>query len=183
VAETDEVLKPRRGDTPVHREDGAGDTVVVACKLPFGLELHLDRMVEQTRLANQTAITEKVAVREDETYTLNGSGLNHAALTAGIMPEHTIIGGSGGYALTIGIPKAFWERWLEQNKNSDLVRNGLIFAASNHSRALDESKERAVDVRSGLEPLKPMRDDTDTPDPRVARVGLRGVRGYAEGSA
>jgi hypothetical protein len=60
----------------------------------------------------------------------------------------------GGYAITHGIPKAFWDEWLEQNKLSDYVKNNMIFAhteaASVTSKATDQTE-----VKSNLERLDP----------------------------
>ena len=60
----------------------------------------------------------------------------------------------GGYSLTDGIPKAFWEEWLEQNKQADFVVNGMIFAHAERASAVSESKEKE-ECKSGLERLNP----------------------------
>jgi hypothetical protein len=69
-------------------------------------------------------------------------------------PRYPVI---GGYALTPGVPRAFWEQWLEQNKDADYVKNKLIWA--HHERKSVESWARDhKDVKCALEPIHP-----DTP--------------------
>lgn len=60
----------------------------------------------------------------------------------------------GKYSLTEGIPKAFWDEWLDQNKRADFVVNGMIFAHAERASAVAESKEKE-ELRSGLERLDP----------------------------
>jgi hypothetical protein len=78
----------------------------------------------------------------------------------------------GRYGITRGVPVDIWETWLEQNKDSDLVRNGLIFALGDDIDALYEAKKRTA-LRSGLEPLEPGQQV------RVTERGLEPVTGKA----
>src|SRR5262245_24763495 len=57
-----------------------------------------------------------------------------------------------GYALTHGVPRDSWERWLADNKNGPLVRNRIVFAANTAERAHDEARELR-DLPHGLEPI------------------------------
>lgn len=91
------------------------------------------------------------AVRNGPEYKLNGFAVDLGKLTAGNLPEHLII---GGYGLTPGVPRDFWEKWLEDNRDSALVKNHLIFAQPNEASARDAARERAG-LRSGLEPMDP----------------------------
>jgi hypothetical protein len=67
----------------------------------------------------------------------------------------------GGYAMTPGCPKELWERWLEDNKDSLLVKNKIVFASDRTDYANGEALERRGE-RTGLEPLV-----RDAKDPRV----------------
>jgi hypothetical protein len=58
----------------------------------------------------------------------------------------------GGYAITEGCPREIWEGWLEQNKQSDLVKNQIVFAHRDRNSLINEVRKLAA-VRSGLEPI------------------------------
>ncbi len=58
-----------------------------------------------------------------------------------------------GFGLTSGVDKDMWDAWLTENKDRDLVKNGLIFAHEKQSSAKAESKEKA-DLKSKTEPMK-----------------------------
>ncbi len=60
----------------------------------------------------------------------------------------------GGYALTRNVSRDFMDAWIAQNKDSDLVVNGMVFINPTDADARDEAKEKR-DIKSGLEPLKP----------------------------
>ncbi|MGE9659101.1 hypothetical protein ACQP6C_11505 [Snodgrassella alvi] len=62
-----------------------------------------------------------------------------------------------GYGLTYNVPAAFWAKWLEENKDRDLVKNGLIFANANVSSAKDEAAEKK-DNQSNMEPVDPSKE-------------------------
>ena len=59
-----------------------------------------------------------------------------------------------GCALTPDIPKDFWEEWLDQNKDGDFIKNGMIFASAEHRSVVAQAKEMES-VKSGLERLDP----------------------------
>lgn len=136
------------------------DTVVVGSKLPNGLIMHVDKMVEREVFSQGSRWIEKTAIQDGETYTLHGNAINMGAMAAGQPPEHVII---GGFALTPGIPRDFWERWAATT-GADFVKRGIVFAASNEARARSQASERR-DLKSGLEPIDP-----SNPGPRA---GLR----------
>ncbi len=66
-------------------------------------------------------------------------------------PKHPIV---EGVALTFGVPKAFWDRWLAANKDAMFVKNGLVFAHEQPASVEDMAKERVLQ-KSGLERLDP----------------------------
>ena len=125
----------------------AGPTVTVACKLPHGLILRVfDTRERPVPVLGGGTRMEVEAIPQSKTYKLNG-----VATFAKEAPKAPM---SSGFALTHGIPKDFWDRWLEQNKELDAVENGLIFAHEKESMTAGEAKEK-VTLKSGLEPLDP----------------------------
>jgi hypothetical protein len=138
------------------------DTVTVASKLPFPLQLHIDQMVEvREAMFNGGERTVMRAMRLPETYTLKGNAISHA-------PQADNPRLYGGFALTSGIPRAFWEKWLEQHVDMDIVRNHQVFAGDKPGHTEGAAKEKA-EVRSGLEPMRQNLDGTD-PDPRIPKT-------------
>jgi hypothetical protein len=62
----------------------------------------------------------------------------------------------GAFALTHHVPKAFWEKWLQDNKGHPYVEKGLIFAAGSTGYVTQKARERE-ELRSGMEPINPDR--------------------------
>lgn len=62
----------------------------------------------------------------------------------------------GGYAITHGIPKAFWDEWAEQNKLSDYVKNNMIFAHVEPSSVTSKATDQ-TEIKSNLERLDPQK--------------------------
>lgn len=60
----------------------------------------------------------------------------------------------GGYGLTPGVDKDFFDAWLKLSATSVVVKRGLIFAQDNPGKAEGQAKEQA-EIRSGLEGLDP----------------------------
>jgi hypothetical protein len=123
-----------------------GATVTVACKLPHGIWLRIFR--RKTTKESTPQGFRDVDIMEELPQRVRVNGW---AVAQNKAPPHPVV---GGYALTPGIPKEFWETWLEQNRTSDIVQNKIIYAhveeSSVTSQAVDQEK-----VRSGLERLDP----------------------------
>jgi len=125
----------------------SGETVTVACKLPHGLVLRVFRGIEiDVPVMGGGTRKEKTVEPLEQVYT--AYGWSHPQNAA---PHCTIL---AGYALTGGIPKEHWDLWLSQNKNSAMVKNGLIFAHASTASAKDQAKDGRT-IRSGLERLDP----------------------------
>lgn len=139
-----------------------GATVAVASKMPNGLILRLFRMepFREPVLGGGYRESER-AVQTGDEYTLHGTAFSIEQAKLGNFPRHQT---AGGFSITTGIPRDYWDEWLRQNEKSDMVRNGLIFAYDSEQRTRDAAAERDK-VRSGLEPLDP-----DNPPPDVRRV-------------
>lgn len=145
-----EALRPRATGT---------DTVTIACKLPNGLILHIDDMVDTAEATPNGIITTKRAVAREQKYTLNGFAIDIDLLKKNNGLDKIV---TSGYALTSGIPRDFWEAWLHQNKDSLLVKNHIVFAASNETEVRAVVREHK-NTRSGLEPINPDNPNTHMP--------------------
>lgn len=131
-----------------------GETVTVACNLPNGLILRVFDMVNVRRARPGGGFDEEPEARlAGEPFTLHGNRTSF-----GEEPKCKVV---CGYALTRGVPKDLWDRWLEQNEDSDLVRNNLIHAHESMDEAADASEE-LDGTKSGLQPLNPG-DDSRMP--------------------
>lgn len=132
------------------RGGGAGDHVTVACKLPNGfvLEIFDWSTVREYNRAGDIVET-RVSRRTGRSHVLNGHALDVEDLKKGRYPGYPI---EGGYALTPGVPRDLWERWVHDNAGSPLLVNHIIFAASSTERAGAQAREQ-VEVESGLEPV------------------------------
>jgi hypothetical protein len=125
----------------------SNSTVTVACKIPMGLVLKLYdwKKVNEPVMGGGTREVKTAVERYNEKqYIINGN--SYAQNEAPAMQI------ANGFAMTYGIPTAFWEEWLSQNIDSPLVKNGLIFAHSEQASLLAESREKANE-KSGTERL------------------------------
>ena len=130
-----------------NKETNSGETVTVACKLPHGLQLRVFDMVTIREPIMGGGFREVPVAQEcPEQYVVKGNA--HAQNMA---PNAPI---TGGYALTFGIPKEFWERWVKDNAGSDVVKNNLIFANFKNDYVQGEAEDKK-DLKSGLERLNP----------------------------
>lgn len=151
-------------DQKIERQASKGATVTVACKIPNGLKLEVfeEREVHEPLFGGGTKLVKRFerTGKPGTFYTVRGP-----RLPFGVPPTFPIV---GGFALTPGIPKDFWDKYCEQNQDSDAIRNGLLFA----HESLDKVQGRCREFRgnkSGLEPLDPEATGKDR-DPRVPRA-------------
>ena len=140
--------------------------VTVASNNPTDLKLHVDRFEEEVELTQAGQRTVKRA------YPVEGS-------------EFTVIGTHkpwdgarkvdfvAGYALTRGIPAETWDAWLEQNQNTALVKNGVLFAYQNDADIRSAARDNKGN-RSGLHGLDMSRPGKS--DPRVPKKIEKGDR-------
>ena len=125
----------------------SGDTVVVGCKFPHGIELRAYTMVEEQEAHPGGSRTVKKARLMPSSFTISGNSFPEGGAPRAERLE-------AGYALTYGVPKKLWEAWLADNKDMPAVVNGLIFAHGSERSAIAESREKEK-VRSGFERLDP----------------------------
>ena len=126
----------------------SGETLTVACKLPHGLKLRLFDMVEfDEAVAGGGFRRSKRAQPRNETVTLRGY-LTEIKESGILMPSQ-----KGSFALTHGVNKDFFLRWLRENEDLEVVKNHLVFA--HESDTLGAAKEMNGSTKTGLDPLDP----------------------------
>ena len=147
---------------PVSNMPAASETVTVACKLPAGIILQACEMVPKWDDGGKREILE--ARRLPRTFKIAGSGNP-------IKPRKDGVQVVGGYAITHNVPADLWKAWFEDNKESDFIKNRLVFAREKSVAVEDEAKNNAKMARSGLEPLNPekiIKNGRQVPaDPRI----------------
>lgn len=136
-------FRPRAPESTV---TAARDTVTVACKLPCGLIMREFAARQESELVLGGGSREVTMHRPTgRQVTILGTGARFGA------PPPILI---GGYRLTPNVPKDLWENWLAANRDSDLVRNHLVFAAPQERDVAAWSREHEA-ARSGLEGIDP----------------------------
>jgi hypothetical protein len=135
-----------RNQTPIT----GGQTVTVASKMPmaFILKLHKKVTRHEPVMGGGTREVPAFEPRTDApTIVIKGN-----SFPQNNRPDDLEI--SGGYALTSDVPKAFWDEWLDQNRDADFVRNGMIFAHAQRASIVSEAREKAGE-KSNIERLDP----------------------------
>lgn len=125
------------------------ETVTVACKLPSGLQLRIFDMVTiQEPVLGGGVRDVKKAEQRGQMVRIQGYNKPTPKKSGGLPV------GAPEYALTHNVPKEFWDIWLEQHKDTKIVRERLIFAAlkPENTKALERENERRT---SGFEALDP----------------------------
>lgn len=134
----------RHDDPTAKNLPKSAKTVTVACKYPPGLLLRIFKYVEQPVPVPGGVRQEKVAMQIGDTIKINGPG----APVRQQSPHET----AGGFALTHNVDADVMAAWMEQNADSALVKNGLIFVAASRDAARHRAEDHAA-VRTGIEPL------------------------------
>lgn len=124
-----------------------GNTVTVACKMPHGLVLRLFDMVDSNEaVAGGGFKVVKRAQPRPEVVVLNGYLTQHKG---SVVP---IASPMSSYALTHGVDRDFFERWLQENQELDAVKNGLVLAHKSDTAGVARERKDTV---CGLEPINP----------------------------
>ena len=122
--------------------------VTVACKLPHGLILQLCKEVEKAEAQRDgTHKLIKEWARLPEKVKINGY---LAKYRVDLPPAAQ----DSSYALTHGVDKDFWDQWLAQNRELDMVKAKLIFA-SDKQDTVKKATEDYAGTKCGLEPVDP----------------------------
>ena len=155
------------------------ETVTVACKIPqgFTLQLHEMREVSEVTLGGSRTVKQAFPI-DDAMFVLNGPA--HPQDRA---PRSQMV---GGFAITKGVPKAFWDAWMAQTgKYHPAVKNNMLIAYPDTARAVDFAKEHRK-VKTGLERLDPnnlpvlnpkfkIQTGDDTPSDTKAQLAMAGA--------
>lgn len=119
--------------------------VSVACKHQPGILMRVFDLTEyDVPVLGGGTRKESRATASEAPIKINGPAVPH-----GQAPGYLII---GGYAITPNVPAAIATKWMMQNKDSDLVRNNLIFISDKADTVEKKAKEQK-EIRSGLERL------------------------------
>jgi len=134
----------------VRKPTSAGEKISIGCKLPNGLRLRNFRMIESSEpIAGGGRRTMQVAEHIGEDILLHGT-----ATPFGVAPKCLIV---NGYAITTGVDKDAFDKWMADNKDTAFVRNKMIIAHTNVDYVAGEAKENEKRA-SGMEPLDPVQD-------------------------
>lgn len=106
------------------------ETVTVACKMPAGVILNLDRYAEGQ--AGQPA-----QLVSGARVTLKGNAIHRDVEKIELNPRLV-----GGYAFT-EVDSGFWEAWLKDHTDSPLLKDRIIFALPKAAVAEGKAKEQA----------------------------------------
>jgi hypothetical protein len=132
-----------------HNESPSNATVTVASKFPMDFTLRIFDFVKRYEPVMGGGTREvKIAERRRGSKEFIVQGNSWAQNRGPHQQLHS------GYAITSGIPKAFWDEWLEQNKEADYVVNGMLFAHAETASTMSEAREKEKE-KSGLERLDP----------------------------
>jgi hypothetical protein len=156
-----EAAKKPESEAPKRAEDSnartGAATVVVGCRIPFGLVLQTYVMVDASEsVMNGPGRDFKIARKTPHRYVLNGNRVR-----VGQDRRWEIQNGAG---LTAGIPADVWDKWYEDNKNEPIVKNKLVFAHARQVEVVAMAKD-AKQIRTGLEPFNPDGSDPRKPKP------------------
>ena len=144
----------------------ATKTVTVACKIPNGIFMQAYKMeeVQEPILGGGTRVAKRAAPASAK-IKIAGNGSPQGVSNVNVV--------EGGYALTRHVPAEVARSWMEANKDSAMVKNGLVFVHERAENATAQSKDGGK-VMSGLERLdvtfQRKNDGTQVPnDPRWPR--------------
>lgn len=135
-------------DRPI--ESAVRETCVMGCKHPPGLILRIWDMGSGTvPVPGGGTREEPKAVPRD-----NGRAptkIMGPATPVGVAPRTKIV---NGYALNENVPRDIARQFMEQNKYSDFVTNGIVFVEDSMEDAIAHARDNKG-IRSGLEQLDP----------------------------
>lgn len=133
-----------------HNDVPSNATVTVASKFPMDFTLRLHDFIKRYEPVMGGGTREvKIAERRRGAKDFIVQGNSWAQNKGAHQQIHS------GYAITHGIPKAFWDEWLDQNKDADYVLNGMLFAHAETASTMAEAREKEGE-KSGLERLDPL---------------------------
>jgi hypothetical protein len=159
--------KPEAGsspDAPAPSSARSRDVVIVGCKVPNGLILQNHILIdgfEPVMGGGQRPV--KVAEKVGDPIRIIGSA---RAVNADPDAKRVI----AGFALTYNVPKVAFEKWMEDNKSLDVVKNRMIWAYGDEHSATDAAQDLRG-VKTGLEAINTTgkKPDGTFIDPRMSK--------------
>jgi hypothetical protein len=153
----------------------SGRKVTIACKLPIPwIDLSISKLVEKNLPGLNGSKVVKEAIRTGEFIRVRGTAYPRAGAIPDGFPDKPMM--MNGFALTANVDEDKWLAYLNESggRNSEVVKNGLLFAYPNISDVKSRTLEMR-DVKTGLEPLDPRTDadgkSLDIRAPRKTTVG------------
>ena len=143
--------------------------VTIACKIAvpwFSLQLCEEREVAENTQTGPRTI--KQWFRTGDVVRVRGTAYPAGTAPEGYPAKPPM---SGGYALTHGVDKDFWEAWVRQHAKAPYVLSGMIMAYEKPDSIAGATRERAGEL-SGLEPLDPKGDQRV---PRSTNVSVSSI--------
>lgn len=141
---------------PITTVTEAREVVSVACKLPNGFILREFKPAQESELVLGGGARDLTVHRE----TGRQVEVKGVAYRFGMAPPILV----NGYRVTPNVPKDLWDGWLEANRDSDLVRNRIVFADVQDSEIKARTRESEA-VPTGFEGIDP-----DDPGKRVRGI-------------
>lgn len=138
--------------------------VIVACKIAvpwIDLQCCEERIVSENTQTGPREI--KQYAKTGPIVRIRGAAYPRGEAPEGFPDKPEMI---AGYALTRGVDKDFWDKWVKQHAKAPYVISGMIMAWSKEDNLKDAVKERKGEL-SGLEPIA--RNKTDITDARLPR--------------
>lgn len=148
-------------------------TVTVASKIPMTIELQLCRQETKSVTGRYGTEKETVNVKHGKTYFIRGTARPNGTIPKGYPKAPDM---ADGAALTPGVPAEFFEEWLAQNAETDMVLNHMVFAHSSRDHVEGIAADHREEL-SGLDPINPEQNkdgsmvDRRVPKPIDANVG------------
>jgi hypothetical protein len=148
----------------VHTPSRARSYVIVACKLAVArFELQLCRKARVTEQTQTGPREIDQYFKTGEIWVVRGTAYPEGTPPKGYIkrPEEVL-----GYSITKGIPRDFFEEWMKQYGQTEMVKNRLIYACDTYDEIEGEARENEG-VKDAFSPLDmPMREG-EKPDSRI----------------
>lgn len=154
--------------------------VTVASKLPMHLEIQLCSPQTKSVAGRYGPADETTFAKTGQVYLILGTGYPRGQAPKGFPRRPDVIEDvGGGYALTPNIPADVMAAWMEQNKDTEMVRNGIIKVQADLASLEADAAEHAK-LDSGLGPLNP---DGDRRTPKPINGSVSPIRPEPRASA
>ena len=144
-------------------------TVTVATKFGPGHQLQLAKKQEYLEDTPAGARVRTKWVPGGRFVTIRGPGYPNGTIPAGFHARPEIV---GGYSLTHGVDKEWWDEWVKQHERDPLVMSKTIFGHEKIDTVRKMALEQAK-LQTGFEPMKP---DTDFRMPRSLNANVTKIQ-------